>query len=62
MITTNESTNKCDITGNRKDPETDTQKLIVFSVFDLSIKKVGFGNGSNSEPPSLTKLSTNPLT
>ena len=47
MITTNESTNKRDTNGNRKDPKIDTQKLIVFPAFDISIKKVGFGNGLN---------------
>lgn len=43
--TTSNSNNKRNPDGNRKDP-TENSNAIVFPAFDLSTKRVGFGNGT----------------
>lgn len=47
MKATNESTNRRYTDRNRKEPEEDKATTIIFPAFDVSIKKVGFGNSPN---------------
>ena len=46
IISDDASNNKRLPDGNRKDPTT-PDKTIVFPAFDLSTKRVGFGNGNS---------------
>ena len=45
VITDSTTTNKCNFDGNRKDPNVQ-DNTIVFLAFDISTKRVGFGNGT----------------